>query len=269
MFRRVMSLALLGLLAVSVAHADSDGFPGRAKFPAVSVIELDELLGKLDQVVIVDTRSSLEFDTLRITGARNLPVAAKSFEVEIKALREATDKPIVFYCNGRTCMKSYLAVEKATAAGVKDTHAFDAGMFEWAQAYPQHARLMGTSPVNLTDIISSDKFRQHLLHPEEFSNEAHNLGTRSLIIDVRDKYQRGAAGLFPGKERWASLDDRQKLDDYIEKARKENKTLFIYDEVGKQVRWLQYALEQAKIDNYYFMNQGAKAYYDDMMKAFK
>lgn len=165
-------------------------------------------------------------------------------------------------------MKSYLAVEKAASVGVTDTYAFDAGMFEWAQAYPQHAELLGKSPVKSTDIISSTKFRQHLLNPAEFGNEANNLGSQSLIIDVRDKYQRGAVGLFPAVERWASLDDRQKLNEYIEKARAENKTLFFYDEVGKQVRWLQYALEQSDVNNYYFMLEGAKAYYAEMMKEF-
>ena len=94
------------------------------------------------------------------------------------------------------------------------------------------------------------------------------MGNKGLILDVRDKFQRGAAGLFPGMERWASLDDRQKLNTYIEQAKKENRTLFIYDEVGKQVRWLQYALEQANFSNYYFMDKGAKAYYAEMMKEF-
>jgi len=268
MFRRILTFALLGLLVVAAASANDEGFPGRAEFPAVSVIELSELLNRLDEVVIVDARSSLEFDTLRITGALNIPVAAKSFEEEIQALRNTTDRPIVFYCNGRTCMKSYLAARKAAAVGVTETYAYDAGMFEWAQAYPEHAELLGKSPVKPEHIISRAKFQQHLLDPEQFGNEANTLGSQSLIIDVRDKYQRGAAGLFPGVERWASLDDRQKLEQYIEKVKKEGKTLFVYDEVGKQVRWLQYALEQAKLDNYYFMHKGAEAYYSKMMKEF-
>ena len=42
--------------------------------------------------------------------------------------------------------------------------------------------------------------------------------------------------------------------------------IFIYDEVGKQVRWLQYALEKANVKNYYFMHNGARGYYDIMAK---
>jgi len=32
------------------------------------------------------------------------------------------------------------------------------------------------------------------------------------------------------------------------------------------VRWLQYTLEQEKIHDYYFMNKGARAYWDTLMK---
>lgn len=269
MFRRILILGLAGLLGMSISHANDKGFPGRVKFPEVKTLDLSELQDRLDQVVIVDARSRLEFDTLRITGAVNIPVAAKSFEAEIQALRDTTAKPIVFYCNGRTCMKSYLAARKAAAVGVKNTYAYDAGMFEWARAYPQHAQLMGKSPIEISDIISGDKFQQHLLHPEAFSNEANRLGEQSMILDVRDKYQRGATGLFPAVERWVSLDQKEKLNQFLKRASSENKTLFIYDEVGKQVRWLQYALEEANVDNYYFMQKGAKAYFDEMMSDFK
>ncbi|MGD8547384.1 MAG: rhodanese-like domain-containing protein [Thiohalophilus sp.] len=269
MFKRLFALALMGLAMLPSVQAKDEGYPGRAKFPEIKTIEKADLVAKIDQFLIVDARSSLEFETLRIRGAVNVPVAAKSFEKDIQAVASKSDKPIVFYCNGRTCMKSYLAARKAAAVGVKGSYAYDAGMFEWAQAYPEHAELLGKSPVNPANIISRDKFKQHVLAPHEFGDAASSMGANSLIIDVRDKYQRGAAGLFPGMERWASLDDRQKIKQYIETAKNENKTLFVYDEVGKQVRWLQYALEEAQLDTYYFMHEGAKAYYDEMMKSFR
>ena len=90
-----------------------------------------------------------------------------------------------------------------------------------------------------------------------------------MTIDVRDKFQRAGVGFYPGIERWASLDEQKKLDRYIKKAIKQNRTLLIYDEVGKQVRWLQYALEKAGAKNYYFMSKGAKGYYKDIMTAEK
>lgn len=260
-----LSIVLLSIYSISSSTA-ANNFPGRAKYPDVKVIEKSQLLKKLNNVVIVDARSSLEFKTLRIKGAQNIPVSGKFFIQNIKHLREFTSKPIVFYCNGRTCMKSYIAARKCIEANIKNVSAYDAGMFEWAQTYPEQAELFGISPVKKSDIIPSAKFKARLLTPEKFGYKIFNTGKNNLILDVRDKFQRGAAGFFPGKESWISLNKEKQLDDYIRKAKAENKTLYIYDEVGKQVRWLQYALESAEVKDYYFMGKGAKGFYANIME---
>ncbi|MCW8901487.1 MAG: rhodanese-like domain-containing protein [Gammaproteobacteria bacterium] len=259
-------LILLNAIMVSSVFAAADSFPGRAKYPEVAVVEKNQLINKMNDVVIIDTRSPLEFKTLRIKGARNIPVSSKTFVEAIKELRKITNKPIVFYCNGRTCMKSYIASKQCLQAKIKDVSAYDAGMFEWAQTYPDQAELFGVSPVKASDIIPSAKFKSRLLTPEKFGYNIFNTGSRNVVLDVRDKFQRGAAGFFPGKESWISLDNEERLKNFIYKARNDNKTLYIYDEVGKQVRWLQYALESANMKNYYFMGKGARGYYATMME---
>jgi len=153
----------------------------------------------------------------------------------------------------------------AKRVGVKNIVAYDAGIFEWARAYPHLASLLGNSPVQSADIISKDAFKARNLEPNVFMERVYKLGNKSMVLDVRDIDQRNAAGFFPGKERWVSLDDHKKLDAYLNQAKLEDRTLFIYDEVGKQVRWLQYALEKKKIKNYYFMKAGSKGYYANMM----
>jgi len=260
----VFALLLMSFGLSSLATASSDDFPGRKEFPKIPVYEISQLHSALNDVVIVDTRSHYEFDTLRIKGALNIPVAEDAFEQNLTALRAKTSKPIVFYCNGRTCYKSYIAVKKAQAAGIENTFAFDAGVFEWVNTYPSQGSLLGKSPVNLKNLIASNKFKSRLLDPDAFSEKASDMGSKSMVLDVRDKFQRAGVGFFPGKERWVSLDDKEKLAKYLKKAKDSNKTLFIYDEVGKQVQWLQYALEDLGIKNYYFMDNGAKAYYAQM-----
>jgi rhodanese-related sulfurtransferase len=256
-------LLILGLLFSLVAAADSD-FPGRAKFPKVAIYEMSQLKDTLDKVVVVDTRSQYEFDTLRIKGAVNLPVASKLFEEGLAKLRASTTKPIVFYCNGRTCFKSYIAAKKAREADIDNTFAFDAGIFEWARANPDQAVLLGKSPVNTGDIIPTQKFKARLLDPDSFSDKATLQGRTAMVLDIRDKYQRSGVGFYPGKERWVSLNQKEKLNRYIQKAQQQNKTLLIYDEVGKQVRWLQYAIEKAGVKNYFFMDKGASGYYKNL-----
>lgn len=262
-----LSLLVLGLfLSFSATAASDEGFPGRSKYKTIPVYEINELKDALENVVVVDARSSYEFETLRIKGAKNIPVASKKFEEDLAKLRASTQKPIVFYCNGRSCFKSYIASKKAVAAGIENTFAFDAGIFEWAKAYPNQAVLLNQSPVKTADLISSTLFKSRLLDPEHFSDKATTLGHKSMVLDVRDKYQRAGTGFFPGKERWVSLDQKDRLIRFIQKAKKQNKTLYVYDEVGKQVRWLQYELEKEGIKNYYFMKKGASGYYDSLIK---
>jgi rhodanese-related sulfurtransferase len=253
----------LSLLATSSGFA-AEGFPGREKYPKVPYYELEQLNSELNDVVVVDARSKLEFETLRIKTAINIPVAGESFEQEVAKLRNETSKPIVFYCNGHTCMKSYISVKKAKAAGIDNTFAFDAGIFDWTKAHPDKAILLGESPVNLAKLIPKKSFKAKLLTPDVFSDRATLPGRKTMVIDVRDKFQRAGIGFYPGKERWASLDQKKKLQKYINKAVKQNRTLLIYDEVGKQVRWLQYELEKAGVKDYYFMDKGARGYYREL-----
>lgn len=240
----------------------AEEYPGRVKYPKVPVVELQELYDMKTKVVIVDARSQYEFETLRIKDSINIPVAHASFEEQIKRLRQKTNRPIVFYCNGHRCLKSYQAVKKSQDIGIEKTYAYDAGIFEWTKTYPYEAELLGRSPVKKSMLIAKQKFKSRLLDPDAFSESIMRQKRRSIVLDVRDKFQRAGIGFYPGLERWASLDDRKKINNFIKKAKLENKTLYIYDEVGKQVRWLQYALERAGVKKYYFMEKGARAYYD-------
>lgn len=251
------------LIFGSFAQAAED-FPGRVhkKYKMVPYIELDDLYAKRKDMVVVDARTPFEYDTLQIKDALNIPLSSKSFEDEVLALRKQTDKPIAFYCNGHTCMKSYQAVKKAMAVGVKDVYAYDAGIFDWAKAHPDEAVLLGKSPVDPKDIIPKKAFHAHLLNADKFSDLATNGDANKIILDIRDAYQRAGVGFFPGLERWTSLSKMDKVTAYMKKAKEQNKTLFIYDNVGKQVRWLQYALERHGVKKYYFMEKGAHGYYE-------
>lgn len=257
---------LFSLFSSTSVFAADKGFPGRAEFPEIQLYQKEQLLKDLNNVVVVDARSSLEFETLRVKGALNIPVASKKFPEMVKALRKKTNKKIVFYCNGRTCYKSYKATKAALKAGVRNVYAYDAGIFEWAKTYPKYAVLLGNSPMDPKKIIPKSKLKARFLSPKKFTETARAApGSERLILDVRDMYQRAGVGFFIGIERWVSLDDEKKLNKYLKKAIDENRTLYIYDEAGKQVRWLQYTLEQHNIKNYYFMTKGAKQFYKDMI----
>jgi rhodanese-related sulfurtransferase len=267
--RRLSALLITLLVVVFQAAAvaadkeKDEGFPGRSheKYKDIPYIELEDLHKKYKDMIIVDVRSKFEYDTLQIKDSINIPVGVKTFGEEVQKLRQKTDKPLVFYCNGRTCMKSYKAAKDAMDVGVKDVYSYDAGIFEWAKAYPDKAVLLGKSPVDSRDILSAKQFKARLLNPDKFSDMATEDPSKVIVLDIRDKYQRAGVGFFPIQERWTSLNKMDKVYDYIRKAKEKGKTLFIYDEVGKQVRWLQYALEREGVKDYYFMDKGATGYY--------
>jgi len=257
----ILTLSLFSFASVVVAN---DAFPGRKKFPKVPTMELSELTKDYNDVVIVDARATMEYKVISINGAINIPVAKDDFQDKVRELRSKTKKPIVFYCNGHTCMKSYQAAKKAMEAGVKNVYAMDAGVFEWTKANPARSTLLGQSPVNLSHLISKNDFHKHFLDADTFSDKATSPAQKTMILDIRDKFQRAGIGFYPGKEHWASLDEISKVRKYIHKAIAQNRTLMVYDEVGKQVEWLQYELEKAGARNYYFMDKGARGYFAAM-----
>lgn len=247
-----------GDAAAAKPKAASDAFPLRAKYIDVVILETANLDKRFNEVVVVDVRTKYEYDTLRIKDAQLIPVTDRTFVDQVRKLRESTPKPIVFYCNGKTCAKSYDAVLYAMNARIPNVLCYDAGIDDWSRAHPEKTALLGKSPIKADDLISKDKFKARLLDPKAFEAKAEG---KAIVLDVRDKSQRDAA-LFPFREQRVALEEKARLDAVIEQAKKEKKTLLVYDQVGKQVQWFQYYLESRGLKDYYFMKGGAQAYSD-------
>jgi rhodanese-related sulfurtransferase len=256
------------MITATHLHANvSDEFPVRKLYPAVPYIELDTLYAERNKVVIVDVRSSYEYETLRIKGALNIPLASKNYIADMQKLRKDNPKSkIVVYCNGKTCKKSYKAVQKCRDNDVSDIVAYDAGIMDWAKKYPKDSVLLGRSPINPDHLISKDVFKKKLIDPVKF--EEMTGSSNVIVLDVRDSFQREALSLFPGVDNRAFLDDRKAIEAFIEKAKREKKTLLIYDAAGKQVRWLMYSIESLGLKDYYFMKGGSTAYFAALRKQF-
>ncbi len=244
------------LLSQSVPLLAEETFPHRSLFPKVETIELEELYSKRNDVVIFDVRSSYEYDTLHIKGAQHLALNDREFVSTLQTLRKQESRPLVFYCNGHTCKKSYKATQKAMRVNVDNVYAYDAGIFEWTKAHPDEAVLLGKTPVDPAQLLSKEKLNAHMLEPNAFGKR---VGNGNITLDIRDSQQKDAMSLFPTRQRSVPLDN-SKLKTYVDKAKSKGKTLLVYDAVGKQVRWLQYYLESEGVTDYYFMKGGAKAF---------
>ncbi len=252
---KIISFLLCLFITTSSVYAEDEGFPGRKKYPDVPYVSLSDFYSGYinNKYVVVDARSAFEYNVIQVKGAINLPVNSDDFFAEINALAHKTDNTIVFYCNGRRCMKSFKAAVKSKLSNVL---VFDAGVFEWAKQYPDESVFMGESPLSQDKLISSSQLKEHLISLSDFEQ----LIQESVLIDIRDLKERRGNGLFLLADKSAPLDNTKKLEHYINKAIKEDKTLLAYDNSGKQVRWLQYYLENKGIKKYYFMEGGAKYY---------
>jgi len=265
----ILLLLLFAQLVVAKEEGKTKEFPGRDLYPEVPHIDLQDLFEKINrkEVVIVDVRSSYEYETLRIKDAINIPLASKTFVSEMRKLRVSDNRPIIVYCNGKTCMKSYKAARKCDVEKIDNVVAYDAGIMDFAKTYPKNALLLGKVLNDPKKLISKDDFTKHLLEPDKFGERIAN--SEDIVLDVRDRFQREGISIFVGREHRVSIDNTRRLDRYIEKAIKENKTLLIYDAAGKQVRWLQYYLNDKGLKSYYFMKGGISAYYKNMKSDFK
>lgn len=258
--KRLTLLFVMALLLPFAALAQQDDYPGRKTYPSVTVYETEQLNAEFDNVVVVDVRSKYEFDTLHINNALNIPLNDKRFSKQIKEL-ETKGKPIVVYCNGHSCYKSYKACVKAQNAGIQNIFAYDSGVFDWAKAHPEKATMLGKTPVETDRLISKAELNKYQLEPKQFSSR---ISDNAVVLDIREPKQRGLIELFPYRQENISMDDKSKLNSFLNKIKSSGKTLLVYDEAGKQVRWFQYYLVEKGIRDYYFMSGGVKQFFKDL-----
>ena len=263
LFRSLASLAVLIIgLSFSVMAWSDDGFPLRGKYAAMGLemMELSTLAQRFDQVVVVDVRSKYEHETLRIADSVLIPLDDKNFLERIRELAAETSKPLVFYCSGPACEKSYQAALRARFNGLNEVFVFDTGVLEWAKEYPERTVLLGEPLGDASRLISSDRFRQCLLSPEEFIQRISD-DPSAIVLDVRNALQRDGVSLLKYREQHVPLDNAR-LAEWVRKAREEGVAMYVIDASGQQVQWLQYFLEANGLTDYWFMEGGARAYFD-------
>lgn len=247
-------ILLLSFLIANSVNANE--FPGRSQFPDQEIIEIDDLYKHRDKMIIIDTRTDFEYNVIHINNAVHVNFESEDYIDRLKSIRKTDRRKMIFYCNGLTCTKAFRAHKAATEAGIRNTATFDAGVFTWANAYPNEAMLMGKSPVDPSKLLSREALKSRLLDAERFSEK---VSSDSVVLDVRDESQREATRLYPLYQRNFTLDD-PKLPASIKKAVAEGKTVLIYDYTGQQVRWLQYLLESLNVRDYYFLKGGFRGF---------
>lgn len=252
-WRGVLFLGVLGILmSMTVSAIAEEGYPLRAKFPQVKVISTEALNKDYEKIIVVDVRSKIEFDVIHVNKAVFEPITTMLFTKNLEKIRDkSSDKPIAFYCNGHTCIKSYEAADQAMKAGFQNVLVYDAGINEWAKAHPEKTTLFGKTPAALNKLISKEMFEKRKISFQDFKKRSAD--ANAMVIDAREPFQRKEIPQLSGTIRNIPSD---RLVELIRKGEFKTNQLLIMDAVGKQVEWIQYYLEDAKYTNYFFLDKG-------------
>jgi len=258
MIRAVHLIPLcLALLLLAAPARAQEGFPLRAYYPEVPFITTEQLIKVYDEALVMDIRSSFEYDVAKINKAVLLPLTDLEFSTKLEKLRaKESATPMVFYCNGHTCAKSYQAAQLSLSLGYNNVFVYDAGIFDWISKAPDKATLMGETPARIGRIITSEEFLDRQVNFDEFSRMASEPDT--VVIDIRDPFQRD---LIPRIEGVRNIPLDPLLDLVVSRVWTEKQLLF-FDAVGKQIRWLQYFLESYGYFEYAFLRGGVRSLID-------
>lgn len=191
-------------------------------------ISSEELFHDNHKKLIIDVRSKFEFEIVHIKNSINIPISNMNFISSLMSITDKDFRPIIFYCNGIDCLKSYHAAIKARTYGFLNVRVYDGGVLDWARTYPKHSVLLGEFMTSRDELISDSLFFKHNLSPRNFMKE---IGINAWILDIRDPFQRDIKIL----ENITYAHSIDKLNSLLNRAKNEKVKLLIYDAVGRQL----------------------------------
>lgn len=125
-------LSLLMLLS-SAALADKPTAPelieGATNLNAEQVVDL---IMASPELVIIDSRKQEEYAKGHIEGAISL-LDTDMDEAGLASHLAGKETPVLFYCNGKRCMRSTNAAKKALSWGYRKVYWFRGGWVEWRE----------------------------------------------------------------------------------------------------------------------------------------
>lgn len=251
---RLIPCLLGALLATAPALAAGD-FPLREKYAEVEWMSTRALYDSRERVILVDSRGEIQNAVMHIPGARNLPLSGMKMGDLLHLREKDGGTPLVFYCNDENCSLSYLAVEKARSWGFENVFAYDAGLSAWLEAHADRVSFFG-------EVLSASELKAKLISNREFSAVCLDPGAFKAkasggypLFDIRDRQEQGEEPMRLPGTKTVSVDEMVEI--LAHPGELPSRRFLILDELGKQVRWIQYYLERQGIDDYYFLKGGA------------
>ncbi len=127
----------ISMMVSGVCYADKKEYRSPEQVDGTiktSVQEAKELFDK--GTVFIDVRNPRLYARAHIPGAFHLDLKSNFDESKLDAVA-GKDQPIVIYCSGVKCSRSYRAAAKAVSWGFTKVHYFRGGIVDWKKAgYP-------------------------------------------------------------------------------------------------------------------------------------
>jgi rhodanese-related sulfurtransferase len=110
--------------------------PGVTRVSAEQVVDM---INRLPQLVVIDSRRKNEFAEGHIEGAINI-TDTEMTPAKLNRVAPRQDMPLLFYCNGERCRRSSIAAKLALKWGYRNVYWFRGGWQEWSAKYLPVAR---------------------------------------------------------------------------------------------------------------------------------
>lgn len=263
------------LLNQSVVYANTPAsltdnlYPNRQFYPQLLYISTEQMVDGINQgkYIVVDARPELAYNTLHIKGAENFSAGDEQFAEKLMMLINNSKKPIVFYCGGLACLKSYKASLKAMNVlqnQKKDQQVltYDSGISAFAHASPEWVLKNGKDISPENPLLNLKKLKKHAKSAEDFialiNDDEDNQYT---ILDIREKQQKIQRKLFMFKrEKNITLLAPEKIIIFLNRVKNSGKTLMVYGSVEKQTESIYSLIKTSGIRQWYYLEGGEVAY---------
>jgi rhodanese-related sulfurtransferase len=131
-----MAAALLAAMSFNVyAEEVPDNIPGATKVDGSKVIEM---LGEMDDVVVIDARGNGRGKLGWIPGSVHIPFGKGFDEKEstekLTKVLSSKSTPWIAYCNGERCDRSSHAIKAGVKAGYTNAYWYRAGWDQWVES---------------------------------------------------------------------------------------------------------------------------------------
>ena len=278
--KRIIISALSILLTLSVPGVQADSsldklYPNRKFYPQLKYISTEQMINAVaaKKYNIVDARPALGYEILHIKEAENFSAGDKYFNEKLMALINKNDKPIVFYCGGLACLKSYKASDKAIRELYKRkisraVYTYDSGISSFANASPEWVLKNGKEVSPENPLLDLAKLKKHAKNVEDFTHLIRTDEDKHyVILDIRETSQQMLRKIFTfRKEKRLTVLKPEKLISFLNEVKQSDQTLMVYGSVEKQIESLYYLIKTSGLKKWFYLEGGELAYSEYMIK---